>query len=1098
MPNTRPIYEQKDPISHILHRPDMYVGSIKIQQFYNEWIYKNNKIIQKSSVRYPDGLKRIFIEPISNAVDNVWRSQEAGVSCKKIMINIDKKTGETSVWNDGLTIPIERSKQNIWNPELIFGNLRTSSNYNDNEKRYTSGRNGLGVKLTNIFSTQFKIETYDTVTGLLYSQEWSNNMKTVSKPSIRKKKMKRGYTKVSWIPDFEKFKLKNYTRDIIGLFHKYVVDIAMITQIPVILNDTKLPVKSLKDYGKLYSNETVNSLVIKTDDCEVMFMENELNEFQAIAFTNGVINKEGGCHVSAWSDAIFKPLLQKFNKKDKPNVNTKDLKQYFRLIINCKVPNPVFSDQSKRKLVSPNIKATVLPKHIKTIMKWGFVKKVQDIIRGKELVSLKKTETRKRFKRIEGLDRANNAGGKHSNDCTLILCEGLSAKTFAVVGVSVGITIDKKEYKGRDWIGIYALKGKLLNVRNASVKKITGNKEIVDIIQICGFQQNKDYTKEDAFKSLNYGRVLIIADADQDGTHIASLILNNIHTLYPSLLKREKPFLYSMKTPIIKLKYNRKEHIFYQEELYRRFVEKLDITKLSIKYYKGLGTSTDKEIKECFGKKMVYFVNDEKSQQNMVKVFDKTQSDSRKTWLSEYDAKDTVINLNNHINPLTITDFLNKRLRSFSVYDCERSIPNIIDGLKTSQRKILFAIIKKGLTSQSKPMKVAQLGGYVAEQTNYHHGEQCLFDTIIKLAQSFVGSNNIPYLEEKGQFGCRNNGGKDAASARYIYTRAHPILSKIYRKEDESILNYQYDDGQKIEPLFFLPIIPMILVNGCKGIGSGWSTNIPNHNPVDIVNYILNWLSSDKKNNQTNISLSPHYNKFTGRMVKVDEHTYTSYGTFTEEKKNIVITELPVGEWTDTYKNKLETMIENKQIKRIKNYSTKHKVKFVVKTDKKMNSKKLKLEKIIKTSNLVLFNQECRITKYDTISSILTYFCKIRLQYYEKRKNALLVIYKKELQFKQNKKRFLEMVGERKINLYNISEKDLIQKLKECKFDTVKNSYDYLLNLNVRSFTQIKKLSKDINDLIQSIKSLQDKSSKQLWKQDLTEFLVAYKKYITV
>ena len=147
-----PNYQKKDPITHILDRPDMYIGSIRSISHSNEWILKDSQMKPLDSVVYPDGLKRIFIEPVSNAIDNVWRSKQENVRCTKIKITIDQKTGLTSVWNDGLAIPIEKhTEYKIYNPHLIFGYLHTSSNYDDDEKRYASGRNGLGVKLTNIF-----------------------------------------------------------------------------------------------------------------------------------------------------------------------------------------------------------------------------------------------------------------------------------------------------------------------------------------------------------------------------------------------------------------------------------------------------------------------------------------------------------------------------------------------------------------------------------------------------------------------------------------------------------------------------------------------------------------------------------------------------------------------------------------------------------------------------------------------------------------------------------------------------------------------------------------------------------------------------------
>ena len=186
-------------------------------------------------------------------------------------------------------------------------------------------------------------------------------------------------------------------------------------------------------------------------------------------------------------------------------------------------------------------------------------------------------------------------------------------------------------------------------------------------------------------------------------------------------------------------------------------------------------------------------------------------------------------------------DFIDKELILFSRYDNTRSSPCVIDGFKPSQRKVLYGAFKRKLTSE---IKVIQFSGYVSEHTAYHHGEASLNGTIISMAQDFVGSNNVNLLVPSGQFGSRLLGGKDAASPRYIYTYLSPITRLIFKEEDDALCRYLVDEGQRIEPDYYLPIIPMVLVNGSEGIGTGYSTTIPNYNPVDIVNYIKSKLNS--------------------------------------------------------------------------------------------------------------------------------------------------------------------------------------------------------------------------------------------------------------
>lgn len=188
--------------------------------------------------------------------------------------------------------------------------------------------------------------------------------------------------------------------------------------------------------------------------------------------------------------------------------------------------------------------------------------------------------------------------------------------------------------------------------------------------------------------------------------------------------------------------------------------------------------------------------------------------------------------MNHDIKQIPISDFVNKELILFSMADNIRSIPSMADGLKPGQRKVMFATFKRNL---KKEIKVAQLVGYVSENTEYHHGEVSLMSTVVGLAQNFVGSNNINLLEPNGQFGTRMAGGKDAASARYIFTNVSRMTRAIFHPADDALLTYNVEDGHRIEPEYYMPTVPLILINGADGIGTGWSTSIPNYNPADVV-----------------------------------------------------------------------------------------------------------------------------------------------------------------------------------------------------------------------------------------------------------------------
>jgi len=1135
-------YSSLDQRSHVLHRPDMYIGSVKSLKQACYTADKETYHITKKEINYNPGLDRIFIEALSNAIDNVWRSEEFDEKCTKIKITINPETGETSVWNDGLSIPTEKNeKTGLYNVEMIFGNLLTSSNYNDKEERKTSGRNGLGIKLSSIFSKSFCVKTVDPKTEKMYEQTWSDNMSKRSEPKIKVSKLKNGYTEVSWTPDFEKFGCEGYSEDMLAIYYKHVIDCAMITKVNVYLNDIKVPVKNLQEYAQLYLNEEEeedndeedkkkkkvdNILSIIHEGCEFVLTPNKLNDFDAISFVNGVETYEGGVHVEAWSNAIFKPILEKINgagKKGTPQLTLKDVKQFFRLFLNCSLVNPEFTSQEKTKLSAPNVKTKIETKHITNIMKWDVIEKIKDIIRSKELLALKKTEKKKGFKKIEGYDPANNAGGKWSQDCTLILCEGLSAKTYAVMGIEVGAY----GKKGRDWYGIYPLRGKVLNTRNASTTSISKNREITDIIQALGLRFGVDYTDDKNFNTLNYGKLMLLTDQDDDGIHISGLIINMFHSLFPSLIKREKSFLITMKTPLIRIYQKNKDICFYSMNEYKKYIEEKGKVEGRVKYFKGLGTSNEKEVKDSFGKKIVEYIEDDKTDENINKVFHTKFSDVRKTWLESYDPNNIVLdNEDDNVNKMTYSDFMDHEMIKFSIDDCKRSIPNLIDGLKESHRKILYSCFLKNLKHSGKTLKVAQLAGFVAEKTNYHHGEQCLYDTITKMAHEFPGSNNIPLLFRDGQFGCKAMGGKDAASARYIFTKLEALTRLIFREEDDILLERIQDDGELVEPRYFVPILPMVLVNGITGgIGTGWSCSIPNFNPDDIIKAIKIWLEENTlfEDDEKSISkigeILPWYRGFTGKVEKISPNKFATYGHVKEEKQGVhIVDELPIGLWTEKFKENVETLLEEKEIKSYKNYSTSDKINFIINENNNgisCNLDTLKLKTTFTTTNMVLFSENDTIKKYDTIDEIIDSFCKVRFDYYIKRKKHILNDLKEVLKYANNKYRFLSEVMDEKLKVHKRDEKDLIKDLESRGYDKKltkkeekeeddeeekdeKGSYRYLLDLKIRSFTKqkLEELKKEIDGLNQRIKETEKISEKQMWINDLNEFEVGYQKWL--
>lgn len=1485
---------------------------------------------------------------------------------------------------------------------------------------------------TNVFSKEFTVRGLDPDVGKTFRQTWTNNMKNAGDPIVKTSKLKKGFTTIKYIPDFKQLKMKKgYTDDLIGIYKKYIMDMAMITKVDVYFNGELVPVKTLTDYANLYmEDETDEVLYIKTNTCEVVLTTS--SDYQCVSFANGVCTPLGGTHVDAWSETLFRPIVEKMNKPKAPQINIKDVKNCFRLFVVASVANPKFESQNKCKLEEPMVEAPHKKTYTTKICKWSVMARLEDIIRSKEMIALKKVERKKRgHVKIEGLDSANNEGGKLGRECTLIIVEGLSAKTYAVSGVEVG-AFGKQ---GRDWFGIYPLRGKCvsktdpvllwdgsvkqaqhvlvgdilindlgnpttvtkvfsgtdemyeiqqtmadsysvnsqhtlslkisghksivwdekhqrwrmgwfdkqqlrmrykcvdvssktpkkismskqnalkeitdlanqtisatigsialkynipkstlqmhyahvktgtscncgvgsggnqglfrnkkdayeeivkfshtiddddiidiniqdylklpetqkkylkgfrsntcvswdktdvgidpyilglwlgdgssngygfagedmeiinkwvewarenngemvhnrkdgfdirkcgisthrfevgslksnnedctgckskisiacapgnilpaerskctgdtlnplkkaltcynlvnnkhipkdyicndketrlkllagfidsdgcvlpdgrieitqceshknmidslvyigrslgfsvrtntkkvnftynnvttvkiayrltfsgngiseiptvlqrkkvsgikfakqglnsginvvpkgigeyvgftvnsetenhrfllgdftvthncLNTRNFSVSTIAKNKVVTDIIKALGIRTGVDYTDEKNYNTLRYGRIMILTDADVDGLHISGLVQNMIHNLFPSLLERKESFITAMQTPIVKVTVGRKSIMFYDERQYKKYATKYHQEypnkKMNVKYYKGLGTSDEKTVMETFGVKILKLHNDERTTETMIKVFHKKYTDARKTWLAKYDPDNILLVWKGEepeVRKFSMTDFINTEMIKFSMDDCKRSIPSIMDGLKESQRKILYVAFLRNLKYSGKTIKVAQFGASVAEKSGYHHGEKNLFDTMIKMAASFVGSNNIPLFFRDGQFGTRLQGGKDAASPRYIFTKLDMLTRIIFNSDDDELLERNEDDGDIVEPVQYMPIIPMILVNGCTAaIGTGWSSKIPCYNPLDLVNCIKVWLDNDgkvfEKINGVAISMfpdiKPWYRGFTGE-IEADGGKFVSRGRIVRDKGKVIVEELPITLWTDDFKDSLESWKESKDIVGYKNHSTPKDVKFTITESPdgfSCNENNLKLTSNINLTNMVMITEEGVIKKFNSVEEIINHFCRVRFDYYRLRKKNNLAKMETEITLLGNKKRFLEEVLEGKIKLFTTqgkkkvarSTEDLVTELEERKYDKIfkKNSdsdedhgsdhgYNYLLSMQIRSITaeKIDKLKNDLASIVERRDELAGTTEKDIWLADLDEFVKQY------
>ncbi|CAE7816482.1 TOP2A [Symbiodinium sp. CCMP2456] len=1117
----------------------------------------------------------------------------------------------------------------VYVPELVFGHLLTSDNYDDSSCKVVGGRNGYGAKLANVFSTEFKVETCDGKNR--FSQLYKSNMQVKGKPEILATKEK-SFTCITFKPDLAKFGMARLDEDIVSLLTKRVYDVAGSTaeRCSVFLNGEKLDVKNFRDYCDLYllTRQGVPQIYEKCSDRWEICVSLTETGFHQVSFVNSICTIRGGTHVTHVSDQVVEAILEKVRLQSKEkmkggvDVRPHHVKNHLWIFIKCLVENPAFDSQTKETLMTKQSKfgsrCELSEKFLSEVATCGVVDLILMAAMAKSKVDLGKklkanTSRVARLTGVPKLEDANDAGGKLSSECTLILTEGDSAKALAVAGLSV---------IGRDKWGVFPLRGKVLNVRDATLKQMMANEEIQNLIKIIGLDLNREYDAE--LKGLRYGSIMIMADQDSDGSHIKGLLINLIHAWWPSLA-RLPGFLKEFFTPIVKARKGRSETCFYTLPEYEAWKKETENGKgFKIKYYKGLGTSTSKEAKEYFSAleshKMQYRYDGVEDDRAIDLAFNKRRADDRKAWINAYEEGRLVDHTQQEVS---YKDFVDKELVLFAkanaqssaqgdtcyslhggwfqaepekgvallrgvpdakatatvpvaqIDNCVRrshlqqgeSVPRLVLGpairlrspqfggenayyfahsrkfeipedakiiagpglvtggppellqdggaelikeeekilwikdyawaeaggkvkvyvdcdflpedaqediasatfdtrsfvldiasqqrrrlkveklhaeIKPEECKVLFGCFKRKLRSD---VKVAQLVGYVSEQAAYHHGEMSLSETIVGMAQDFVGSNNINLLVPQGQFGTRLQGGKDSASARYIYTRLAPITRFLFPASDDPVLEYLSEDGMSIEPRWYCPVIPMVLVNGVEGIGTGWSSSVPNFNPRDIIENLRRWLKKQEMKEMT-----PWFAGFTGSISKSrEEGKWEVTGNIRNlGEGRAEITELPVKRWTQDYREILEENLPKGEKKRegpklLEDYQEYHSEKSVhfvlsLSSEGQLHADKVfKLRSSISMNNMMLFDADGKIKKYDTPKDILQDFAQVRLKMYETRKAYLLARLTRECEVLSAKARFVKLVIEGRIVIRKRKIADLAQDLRKHGFKALRD-----------------------------------------------------------
>jgi len=1198
-------YKHMGEIEHILKRPDMYIGTTG-QVHDSHYLMaqfepgENGIHMEKRSIVYTPACAKGFDEILVNAIDHSVEMRQNNSANPVTHISVSLSDTEITVLNDGEGIPIEYSdsvmevdyvgmtepeKRQLLVPELIFGQLRSGSNYDDDKERITGGMNGLGAKLTIVYSKWFTIETVDSVTHRCFKQRFENNMEQVYPPEVTTVPADTlPYTKISFQPDYEKFSMPNgLTDDMRMLLERRVIDACACTDemVKVSLNgivstasnfESYIPLFLPLDYKKNYVytklENRLNNRIIP--HWELGVSVSPTDEFQQRSFVNGIDTHKGGQHVTSAATKLANAIIAYIqSQKDYKELTFSPtyVKSKLWIFLNATVIKPRFTSQTKEEMRSsmkesgfqfPKITEELVisilelrdPSSGDTLL--NEIVRFSEMRQSKALLATDGKKCSQLF--IPKLRDAAYAGTSKSLQCTIIFTEGDSACSMAIAGLGA-LTEKEKSY-----FGVFPLRGKVLNVRDKNPAKIAKNKEILNMKKIIGLEQGRTYTTQNDMERLRYGRVIVFTDQDHDGTHIKGLIVNFIEFFWPALLKREG-FLCDFQTPIVKVfrrsgKMNKLKPAFEftTQTAYDEWKKTHDTSKYQPKYYKGLGTSSSVEAKQYFERLSTcvraftssesrpaqlhpsdnenpvdpaIVVNEIESKDyvpfwqrptywgdlyettlpqdaknNILLAFSKHQRDARKDWLVEYDSQIEVLRNDQKIE---FGEFINKELIHFSNADNQRSLPHIIDGFKTVQRKIIYALLDR--TGMTGDIRVPSLGGYVTEKTAYHHGDTSMHETIVGLAQDFIGSNNLNLLCPEGQFGTRLEGGKDHAQFRYISTKLQPYTKKIFNTKDMPILKYKEDDGTVIEPEFLLPVIPMLLVNGSEGIGTGYSTKTFAHNPLELVDRLLAVLANEKQFSDFP-SLIPWYRGFEGTITKstrgVNSFCFKGKCHFVRgtNKLELHVTALPIGVWANKYEEYLERLrrppdSSPQLVSAYSHIGDELCPGFKVTLTRQMSDDH-KPENVHKAYNLIRNDSEAnnhlhtpsgKIKKYSCADDILRDFYTTRIYWYQKRKEYWIASYESELQLISSKVVFVLAVVNKELEIRDVPESIPIAFCEQNQLVKQKGSYNYLLDMALRSLSQerVKKLKDEHLEVEKRLHNLRNKTPAELWIEDLNE-----------
>lgn len=1146
-------YTNRSEIEQIWKTPDVIIGGdFHTEVEMHHW--DKNKIV-KSTINICDIHYNVCDEIISNAVDHAIRTRQYSIFndddiVKNIYVDIDGE--KITIKNDGKGIDIvmvdihkkiedETITIRKYKPESIFTDKGASSNY-DVKDHYSCGKFGYGSFLTSATSSYFHVTT--CCDGKKYEQGLTHDKRdfTVTTPAITQYDGN-DYTEISFIthPDI----IDNSTLgEIKSLLIRRCVEIPMMMadkRLSVHFNGVQIPRLTLTTFVDKYIKRdssngfTYQSSPFKGEKNKVLFynwsfytwVEKNSSMCTEISYVNGIYTPNGGTHLKyikdKITDAVCRALparIYSHKKPDKDNVIKKrEIRLLLSLCVIAFVNAPQFDGQVKGKLITKSSsfeKVGAIPtSKIRKLINGGLLEKIQLVVDDRARTKFKNTTTRRVRSNIEKYIEATEVSKlSQRKKCCLIITEGDSASGHTEIGLSA------MGCNGSKYYGIYTFGGVPINTHISanSFEKVSANKVYKSIVTILGLELGKDYSTDKAMSTLRYRRVVMFTDADDDGSHIRGLGLNMFYNDWPSLVKRED-FLFTLRTYAVRIyKNKKKEIILHQFWSTQQFHEWMNENRDSlpprsyIKYFKGIATLTKNEIQNVFrhfDNNLVSFTYDSNAALSIRTALFKTKSAKllRKQWMRKYNPEYTV---SYEGTSIPCSDFINGQFKQFCMYSLVRCIPCLMDGLKLCQRKIIWGASK--IMSADNEYIVEKLVGKISSLSEYKHGATSMSDALCRMNQRFTNANNINLLRPEGNFGSRLN--NKCGCARYISTKLPPWFRLIYRPEDESCLKYTNEEGNYLEPAQYYPIIPMILVNGCNGIATGFSTKVPKFNWLKIMKYILEFIESGTI--AKNAPFIPYYTQYGNNSHIIKNKTnYKSRGTLSYNFNGVVIiSELPVDVIMNTYQeNSLKkTFVTSEKVQSYERHIDPHntgdenKFEYKITLNKKYVKilselesheqidklyKDFQLIKNVNITNMMLFDSESNLKKYTSIRDIFMEFCTVRLKQYKIRKQKMLDILARKIQLLTFKYLFVKKCCDREIIMEHKSLDNVESQIIEQIPDVEKrnNSFNYLTGLPMHNLTTdyYNKLKKLRESKILELNTLTQTPIRDIWKSELKE-----------